>query len=288
MPDYADLHLHTNHSDGALSPRKVVERAAAIGLMAVAITDHDTVSGLEDAELAGKVYEVEVLPGVEISAVYGQIELHIVGLGVDRSDARLTEALAESMQARSERVDRILAKLQAAGVPLTRSEVEAHAVRGTALGRMHIALALRERGYTTSVQEGFDRFIKHGRKAFVPKAAMSCAKAIDLIHGAGGLAFVGHPGVGAAVQSVLPRVIAMPFDGIEVYHSKHTPGHVTQFTQIALERDLLISGGSDYHGGIKEEGNDVELGSVRLPYHHVARIKDALRKRGTRIYLSGN
>ena len=277
MPHYADLHVHTNHSDGSDSPKKVVERAVRAGLSAIAITDHDTVSGLDDAHVAGGFHNIEIFPGVEISTSFAGTELHVVGLGINHWCGPLLEKLHELRIARSNRVDRILARLNALGIPLERAEVEAQANAEGVLGRMHIARALLARGVTASVQEGFDRFIRKDRKAFVPKKAMKCADAIEAIHEAEGVAILAHPGLGDRLEPLLPRLLKLPFDGIEVYHVRHTPGHVTRFTQIALEHDLLISGGSDCHGRVKNE--EPGLGKVRLPYHHVEVIKDALRKR---------
>ncbi|NIA13024.1 MAG: PHP domain-containing protein [Nitrospiraceae bacterium] len=280
MPHYADLHVHTNHSDGSDSPKKVVERAARAGLSAIAITDHDTVSGLGEAHVAGGFQKIEIFPGVEISASFAGTELHVVGLGIDHWCGPLLEKLHELQMARSSRADQIIARLNALGIALERAEVEAQANVDGVLGRMHIARALLARGVTTSVQEGFDRFIRKGRKAFVPKKAIKCAEAIDLIHEAEGVAIVAHPGLGDRLEPLLPRLLKLPFDGIEVYHVRHTAGHVTRFTQLALEHDLLISGGSDCHGRVKNE--EPALGSVRVPYHHVELIKDALRKRKRR------
>lgn len=271
MP-YVDLHLHSNNSDGTDTPREVVERAATLGLAAIAITDHDTVAGVEAGMTAARKVNLEFLSGVEISAAYGKTEVHVVGLGVDPANSDLLEALDDQRAERDRRVDKILARLHALGVEISRRDVEENA-KGP-LGRMHVAVAMRDKGYVKTPQEAFDKFLKRPGKAFVPKALPSCRKAIDWIHNAGGVAIIGHPGVGSTVQQILPRLLTLPFDGIEVYHIKHTPGQVTQFTQIALSRDLLISGGSDCHGRASPGGPD--MGKVRVPYHHFERIKQAV------------
>ena len=276
MASYVDLHVHSNCSDGSDAPESVVRRAAAVGLAAIAITDHDTVAGVEEGARAAREHEIEFMPGVEISASYGRAEVHIVGLGIDVGQPALVEALKALQQARRARIDLMVERLNRAGIHIGRAEIEAHA-GGKALGRLHVARALWKRGVTRTVQEGFDKYLKAGRKAYVPNMTLPCRKAIELIHEAGGLAIVAHPGVGPTTRKLLPRLLQLPFDGIEIYHTKHTPGQITEFTHIALERDLLISGGSDCHGGALAQEPD--LGKVRVPYHHFQVLLDALRRR---------
>lgn len=275
MDKWADLHLHTNHSDGSDAPGRVVERAAALGMSALAITDHDSVSAVHEAQATARQAGLEYLPGVELSTLYGQIEIHILGLGVHPQASTLLDTLSELHAARSKRVDTILERLNALSVPLTREEVEAQASGGeaTSLGRMHVAMALHAKGITRTVQQGFDRFIRRGRKAYIPKKTLSCRQAIDLIHEAGGLAFLAHPGVGTTLGKLILRLIGeLPFDGIEVYHSKHTSGQAAQFLQIAQEHSLLVSGGSDCHGTATHPTPD--MGRVRLPYRYYEAIRE--------------
>lgn len=271
-----DLHLHTSRSDGSDDPALVVSRAYDLNFAAIAITDHDTLAGLPEAADAAADIGIEFMPGVEISAAYGNTEVHVIGLGIDAGDQALTAALLALRNARQARVEKILDRLHTRGVELTRDEVQAQADKADALGRVHIARAMRARGLTKTVQEGFDRYIGRGKKAFVPKKTVSCAKAVDLIHGAGGLAFIAHPAVGNTVQSILARLLTLPFDGIEAYHTEHSPGHVTQFVQIARERHLLISGGSDCHGTATGKP---DMGRVRVPYEHFEMIKKELTNR---------
>jgi predicted metal-dependent phosphoesterase TrpH len=125
-----------------------------------------------------------------------------------------------------------------------------------------------------TVQQAFEKYLRSGRKAYVPKKMMPTQDAVRLIHGARGLAFVAHPGVGSTISNLLPRLLDLGFDGIEVYHTKHAPGQVTQFTEIAMERDLLVSGGSDCHGTAL--GVEPDMGKVRLPFYHFERILERL------------
>lgn len=277
MPAYVDLHLHTNRSDGSDPPEKMVDRAVACGLAGMAITDHDTVSGVDPAGREARLHGIEFLEGVEISTLYGRIEIHVVGLGIDTRNEPLLQALIRFREARAKRVDRMVARLNKLGIPIERSEVELQAGKGGALGRVHVARALVARKEARGVQDAFDKFLRSGRKAYVAKEMMLSKDAVALIHAAGGLAFVAHPGVGVTVSKLLPRLLDLGFDGIEVYHSKHTPGQVTEFTQLALERDLFITGGSDCHGTALKDTPDI--GKVRVPYYHFERIQERLNRK---------
>jgi 3',5'-nucleoside bisphosphate phosphatase len=274
MVPYADLHLHTNHSDGSDSPSRVVERAAGMGFSAIAVTDHDAVTGVEEARARANALGLGFLSGVELSASYGRIEVHVVGLGIDVGHAPLRAALDRLREGRSVRTDRMLEQLKCCGIELSREEVEVQLADGGTLGRVHVARALKARGITKTVQEGFDRFIRSGRKAYVPKASLGCLDALALIHEAGGLAILAHPGVGATLPKIVARLLEMPFDGIEVFHTKHTPVQSKGFMQLAHERGLLVSGGSDCHGTATKR--EPEMGRVRLPIEYVERIQEAL------------
>jgi hypothetical protein len=176
-------------------------------------------------------------------------------------------------EARNRRAERIVGKLNAAGVPVTMETLLARA--GGAVGRMHIAREVHALGHARTVQDAFDRYLNAGRRAYVPKARIDCAEALGLIHEAGGLAFVAHPGIGTT-RRLLPRLLELPFDGIEAYHCKHGPGHVAEFLELAESRGLLVSGGSDCHGAAKGEP---EMGKVRVPVAHYERIRERLAAR---------
>jgi len=270
---FVDLHLHTTCSDGADTPELVVQRAAELGLAAVAVTDHDTVAALPQARAAAGSLGVEFLSGVEISTWFQGVEVHVVGLGVREDAPALNAGLQSQHQARLSRVLRILELLREQGRALDGAVLLAQAERG-ALGRMHVAAALHAAGVTRTVQEAFDRFLNTGRPAYVAKQMAAAADALAWIHHAGGLAFVAHPGLGQATRRRLPALLALPFDGIEAYHTSHSPGETDGFLQLARERNLLVAGGSDCHGRIK--GMAPEMGKVRVPYKHFAAIKAAL------------
>ncbi len=275
MSAFVDLHLHSNHSDGSDPPAVVVQRAAALGFSAIALTDHDTIAGVAEAEAEAEAMGIEFLRGTEISAVFERREIHVVGLGIDIGEACLNKALHKLQEDRATRAERIIARLNEREIPIEYAAVQARAGHA-AIGRLHIAQELYERGFVKTVQRAFDRHIGAGRPAFVPKASLPCDEAIARIHDAGGLAFLAHPGIGKNSLRMLTKLLALPFDGIEVHHIKHTPGQITGYAELARERGLLVSGGSDCHGTTKN--STPEMGKVRLPYEHYERICAALAK----------
>lgn len=272
-----DLHLHTSYSDGSDTPTRVVQRAAECGLAAIAITDHDTVAGVEEARASAQGFPLEFVTGVEISSEEEGGEVHVTGLGVNPAAPGLIEALDTLTQARRERVETILSLLRKKGIDLGPSIADG-GIDGGSIGRMHIAAALYARGFTRTVQEGFDRFLNPGRAAYVPKRNLNLDEAIARVHGAGGLAFLAHPGLGRHTRRRLQALLSYPFDGIEVYHAVHSAGETEGFLELARARNLLVAGGSDCHGTVK--GNQPEMGKVRVPYEHFARLLEALAGRG--------
>jgi predicted metal-dependent phosphoesterase TrpH len=276
MEPFADLHVHTWHSDGADSPEQVVARAAGLGVRALAITDHDTVSALAETRALCKLYGIEFLAGTEISASFRGGEVHVVGLGIDPESSVLADGLAAQLAARHERILRILEKLSRRGISMNLEDLCA-GLPGMAPGRMHVAAALCERGHARTVQEGFDRYLNPGRPAYVAKKMVPVLEALSWIHAAGGLAFLAHPRVGQTVRRRLDALLALPFDGLEAYHSRHTPGDVTALAGLAETRGLLVAGGSDCHGAIKGAGPD--MGRVRLPMPRYERIIERLASR---------
>lgn len=261
----ADLHTHSTISDGRLSPSALVERAAAMGVGIMALTDHDNVSGIAEAQSAGKRLGVEVIAGVEISADYEPGTMHILGLGIDPSDERLLARLDFLQSARRERNPKVVQKLRALGIDITLAEVEALA-GSRQVGRPHFAQALLDRKVVSSFEDAFERFLAKGRPAYVPKARMPSKESIDLIHAAGGLAVLAHPIQLRLQGEELERLVKMlrfeqGLDGLEVFHSDHDADHVAIYKELATRLELRVSGGSDYHG---IPGRKVELGQPVL------------------------
>ena len=270
-----DLHTHSHCSDGSDSPGDVVRRAAALGLEAVALTDHDTVAGVAVAARVAVQAGIGFLSGTEISAEFDNAEIHIVGLGIDPTDVSLLAVLDEMAGARTRRAERIVEKLASVGVGVRMEALRSRVEDGGTIGRMHIAREIHRLGHVRSVQQAFDRYLNPGGKAYVGKARVTCLDAISAIHDAGGLAFVAHPGIGAARRR-LGKLLQLPFDGVEAYHVKHSPGRVEEYLGVAVERGLLVAGGSDCHG---TASRSPEMGKVRVPYGCYERIVEVLAAR---------
>jgi hypothetical protein len=280
-----DLHVHSTASDGSYSPAEVVRRAKAGGLVAFALTDHDTIDGLPEAVAAGEKYGVEVLPGVEISARYPGGTMHVLGLLIDYHDGQLDERLAVLKRARAERNPQIIAKLNALGIPITMEQV-ARLSGGGQVGRPHIALALLEAGYVSSLQQAFDLYLRNNGKAYVGKFRFPPAEAIAMIREVKGVPVLAHPftlGLGSAfaLKTALQEMQALGLAGLEVYYSEHTAEQEALYLKLARELGLLVSGGSDYHGENKPE---ITLGSMHCQKHLTYRLVAALKAWRTREY----
>lgn len=251
-----------------------MERAAELGIAALAITDHDTISGLSEAAATSLFHGIAFLNGVEITSGLDMLEVHVVGLGIKPESPLLCEALNALALGRIRRLDLMLEKLESLGITITRDNVIARTVG--AVGRMHIAQELQDAGHVRTTQEAFDRFIGRGKPAFVPSTRMPCEEAVEAIHAAGGLAFIGHPGLGG-VRKKLPQLLTLPFDGIEAYHPQHKPGRIDEFIQLAEANGLLVSGGSDCHGRAK--GRRPLMGRVRVPMERYEAISQRIEAR---------
>ncbi len=275
---YIDLHVHSTASDGSFPPAEVVRQAKAGGLTAMALTDHDTVDGLAEAVAAGDREGVEVIPGVEISAQCPGGTMHILGLFVDYHNGRLDERLAVLKQARIDRNPQIIKKLNDLNIPITMARVE-EISGGGQVGRPHIARALMEAGYVTSIQQAFDIFLRKGGKAYVSKYRFPPSEALTMIREAKGIPVLAHPftlGLGSAfaLKNMLVELKGQGLAGIEVFYSEHTPEQEALYLKLARELDLLVTGGSDYHGLNKPE---ITLGSMASQKKLTYKLVEALQ-----------
>lgn len=244
-PLFVDLQVHTTASDGALAPAVVVQAAADAQLHAIAITDHDTVDGLDEASKAGARLGVRIVPGVELSTHFGDDELHLLGLHLSNREA-IRSALAEFREQRVARAERIVATLNAHGMPITMESVLREAADG-AVGRPHIARAMLAGGWVREFREAFDKWIGWGRPAYMAKDRFEVADAIALVHRAGGLAVWAHPGE-SATPARIQRLADVGLDAVEVLHPSHPPYLVQRLVEHTEKAGLLPSGGSDWHG----------------------------------------
>jgi len=270
---YVDLHMHSTASDGAVPPRDLAIAAAAAGLTAIALTDHDTVDGVAEARQAGDERGIEVIAGVELSAFEDDRETHLLGLHL--SDLAAIEAsLATFRSARRLRAERIVAVLNDLGVPVTLDAVMAEAGTG-AIGRPHIARALIAGGWARDSREAFDRYLGFRKPAFVPKHTLGLADAIRLVHAAGGIAILAHPG-GTGMRAWLETLAALGLDGVEVRHPGHSAEDIARLGALSDHLDLVPSGGSDWHGATS--GPRV-LNVMRVPHEWLDRQRERVNLR---------
>ena len=265
---FADLHLHTNFSDGTYTPEELVERAAQLGLTAVALTDHDTVEGCARMSVAAQSAGLEFIPATELTAEFDGIELHLLGYFVDTQNPKLLAEMARFQQVRQERIREMVARLNRLDVPLRADAVFALA-NCRSPGRPHVGRALVMGGFCATLDEAFDRFLKKNRPAWVPKFKISALDAIALVHQAGGLAVMAHPGLNRT-DEIIPHLVSAHLDGLECFHTKHCPAASLHYVRLAQEFNLAITGGSDCHGLSK--GKPL-IGTVKIPYHYVEELK---------------
>jgi predicted metal-dependent phosphoesterase TrpH len=270
---YVDLHMHSTASDGALPPDEVVAAAQRAGLSAIALTDHDTVDGLDSARRAGEALGIRVVAGIELSTVDDGHEIHVLGLHLSHPGT-LAAALVELRETRRERAKTTVAILNSLGVPVTLDAVFAAAGDG-AVGRPHIARALVAGGWARDFRDAFDRWLGTGKPACVEKRTVTFAEAARLIHDAGGLAVYAHPG-GAASRGDLEELASLGLDGIEVRHPSHTADEIARIGSLADELGLVPSGGSDWHGAA--EGYRA-LGSMKVSASWLEQQDERVRQR---------
>ncbi len=275
-----DLHTHSTASDGTLAPAEVVRSAAANGVAALALTDHDCVDGLDAAATEGRRIGVEVISGIEISAEYEPGTMHILGLFIEPQSPALQQRMARMQQARRERNPMIAERLRALGCDLTYDDVVA-ASGGGQVGRPHFAQVLIARGYARDTRDAFARFLKKGAPAYVERFRFSPAESIALIHAAGGVAVLAHPltlGLDRveALRAQLRALAALGLDGIEVRYSTHALADEARLRNLAQDLGLAESGGSDFHGSHKP---DIEIGRGRGQLVVPLEVLEGLRRR---------
>jgi predicted metal-dependent phosphoesterase TrpH len=271
---FADLHLHTQFSDGTFSPAELVAHAVQQGLSAIALTDHDTVEGCAATARECEAVGIEFIAGTELTAEFADTEVHLLGYFLDTLNPRLLAEITKFQAVRQQRIHEMVARINELGVPLRVEDVFALA-NCKSPGRPHVARALAKAGLVKNLDDAFERFLKKGRVAWVPKARMSALESIQLIHQAGGLAVMAHPGLNRT-DEIIPGLVEAGLDGIECFHTKHSTVMSERYLEIADQHHLLVTGGSDCHGYSKAKPL---IGTVRLPYEHVERLTAAVLAR---------
>jgi predicted metal-dependent phosphoesterase TrpH len=244
----ADLHVHTTASDGRLSPGEVIEKALAAGLTEIAITDHDTVAGL--SKIYNDIYEkslLTIIPGIEMSADFPCYEVHVLGYNIDILHTALNRELTRLLSERLLRVEKMVAKLNKLGYDIDYQQVLDLSGNAKSIGRPHVARALLEKGYFGAVSEVFTALLDKDGPAYIPHYKLNIKKVIEVIKSAGGTAVLAHPGLIGSDEIVF-EVIAAGIEGLEIYHPTHAPWQVIKYLEIAKKYNLLITGGSDFHG----------------------------------------
>ena len=264
----ADLHVHTTASDSTLTPREVIGECVVHGIEMVAVTDHDTVEGVAETEAAGREVGVRVVPGVEMTSYVDGREIHILGLFIDVQNGAFRDLARLACVARHERVHKMVGLLQQHNIEITADDVMAAAGPGVP-GRPHVAQAMVKQGGVSSVSDAFKYYIANDGPAYVPKYDLSPAEVAGVIHGAGGVSIVSHPGVGLT-DSLVRQLIADGVQGIEAFHPLHGPAQVERYLAMARELGALVSGGSDSHGGMRDA---TRIGAVLLDDEYVETLE---------------
>lgn len=258
----ADLHTHTRCSDGRFTPSELVRRARNAGIQALSVTDHDCVDGVEEATEEGRNVGVEVVPGIELSVTVGLREAHLLGYFFDPTHMGLKRHLDAFRVVRERRVEQIVERLNTLRVPLRIAHVQDEAAGGI-LGRPHVAAALVRSGYAETQQSAFESYLREGAPAYVAKAPFPAEDALDLLHAAGGIGVLAHPGHWTG-DTAITYLVRCGLDGIESVHPSHDHTLRQYYRLRAHDLGLIETGGSDYHGF--RESDDRNLGRYSIPY----------------------
>jgi len=270
-----DLHTHTTASDGRTAPAALVHAAAAAGIDTLAVTDHDTIGGLAEADQAARAARVRFVPGIEITAVHDGRDVHVLGYFVDAGARELLTFLEAQRADRTRRMGEILTKLDELGVSIDADGLRARASADAAkaVGRPMVADALVAAGHARDISDAFDRYLAAGRPAFVERRGATPAEVIAIISRAGGLSSLAHPGQ-SGVDALVSELAAAGLTALEIYHPDHDEGTVDRYREMAARYGLLVTGGSDYHG--PGSGREAAFGRSGLPALDLAQL-DARR-----------
>lgn len=268
----SDLHVHTNYSDGTMSPEAVVDEAIRLGISTISITDHDTVEGVVAACQYGQGKNLNIIPGLELSSYLSPLEVHILGYFIDIHNVSLQKILKVAHEDRLKRIYAIAEKLRGLHVDIDPQEIFTLAGKGSP-GRMHVAEVIWKHGYCNTILESFSKYIGDHGPAYVPKKTLTPQQAIELIREAGGVAVLAHPGLSQR-DHVIEDLVKYGLQGIEVYYPSHTPQAVKKYQKIAKKYNLVETGGSDFHG---ERKADTPIAKVTVSGVLVSKLKQRCR-----------
>ncbi|HNX91491.1 MAG TPA: PHP domain-containing protein [Candidatus Omnitrophota bacterium] len=270
---WADLHVHTNFSDGVFSPKQVVENAERLHLAALAITDHDCIDGVVPGIKASSGKDIEVIPGIEISCVIKEREIHILGFFIDVTAKELTEKLSVMRHNRVGRMKEMIRLIRKKGIEITEQDVIGPGKEGT-IGRLHLVKIMREKGLVRSVRDAFDKYVGDGKCCFVPHPRFEYYDAIRLILNAGGVPVLAHPAL-SRVDKNIPALVEAGLRGLEVYHTEHDAATSEKYLKMAKKMSLIVTGGSDCHGPNKGE---ILMGKVSVGREIVDGLRDEWKR----------
>jgi hypothetical protein len=257
-----DLHTHTTASDGTLPPRELVVKAVRHGVSVLAITDHDSTDGLAEAAVAARDFQVTIVPGLEINCDVEGAEIHVLGYFVDHAAPWFQDFLREQRVERAARIHRIAERLTELGMPIDPAEVLALVKEGSP-GRPHVAQVMVKHGYVKSVREAFDKYLKSGGPANVPRRRLTPAEAVAVIRRARGVPVLAHPGL-ADRDAFIPSLVEAGLLGIETYYAEHSAAQTAAYLDLCQRHGLVATGGSDYHG--PQSGRSNPPGTPAVPW----------------------
>jgi len=276
-----DLHIHSTASDGRLSPAEVVHKSVERGLTIIAIADHDTVDGIAPALTAAKAFpQLKVIPCTEISADVPHGEVHVLGHFIDYTDHELRATLEKLRNSRRERAQGMIAKLRNLGIHIEWQRVQEIAGSGS-IGRPHIAQAMLEKGYITSLKEAFTKYISRGGTAYVEREKMTPVEAVELILKANGLPVLAHPLTVNDPETMVVELKAAGLVGLEAYYNSYTTDEINRLVNLADKYDLIASGGSDFHG--LDASTETVIGGVDVPMESAEQLIALAEQRGLKL-----
>lgn len=271
----ADLHVHTTASDGVYNTQELIVLAQRKGLQYLAVTDHDTTAGLLPFAYTRTQLMPKIIPGIELSTDYDGQEVHILGYFIDINNKDLQNTLSRLTESRRQRTENIVKKLQQAGIEITLDDVKKYALNAASPGRPHIARVLIEKGLVSDIKDAFGKYLGKGCPGYVPRLRISADQAVMLICAAGGIPVFAHPGSGFSLE-LLRFLIKAGLQGIEAFSPQHSREMQDYFFNLAKENNLLITGGSDFHG--HETSEKAYFGNIPIPADTINMFKLALEK----------